>query len=202
MFDGRAQFRRTDIRRRASRPQNERGAQRRVGGERHEDKKGEKVTGEKTHSRPEPRPRDRPQRDSSQHVKDDPRRAAVHDAVVVAQLGADEEPRRARRPDPRVRGRGGRRVAAAAVVGRAERGVQHGAVGHGRVVERRARAGLDELVVAVGGIPPGREIYVSYYMRIYAAGFGLGWTAPVTMISRGTGDRWRSECCVCARDRW
>lgn len=99
------------------------------------------------YSRPKPRPRDRPQRDSSKHIKDDARRTTVHDTVVVAHLGADEQPGGARRPDARVRSRTAptspRDVA---VVWRPDGRVQHLAAAHGRVVKGRARAGLDELV--------------------------------------------------------
>lgn len=47
------------------------------------------------YSRPEPRPSDRPQRDSGEHVEDDARGAPVHDAVVVAILPADVQLARA-----------------------------------------------------------------------------------------------------------
>lgn len=102
----------------------------------------------KIHSRPKSRTRDRTQRDGSKHIKDNARSAAVHDAVIVAHIGADEQPGGARRLDARVWGWSPRHTRdVAVVVGRwSDGGIQHGAVFHGCVVKGWAYAGLDELV--------------------------------------------------------
>lgn len=107
------------------------------------------------HSRPKPRTRNRPQRNSSQHIKDDPGRAAVHHAVVVAHIGADVQPGGARRLDACIWGwPPGYTRDVAVVVGRRSDGrVQHGAVVHGRIVKGWAYTGLDKLV-AVGTASP------------------------------------------------
>lgn len=69
----------------------------------------------------------------------------MHHAVVVAQIGTDEQLGRARRPDAHVRRRSSPN-GPGDVVGRPDGRVQHLAAAHGCVVEGRARAGLDELV--------------------------------------------------------
>lgn len=72
----------------------------------------------------------------------------MHDAVVVAHIGADEQPGGTRRLDARIWGWSpGYARDVAVVVGRWSDGrVQHGAVIHGRIVKGWAYAGLDELV--------------------------------------------------------
>lgn len=65
---------------------------------------GEQTKDKGGNSRPKPRPCNRPQRNSSKHIKDNPRRTTVQHAIVIAKLLAYIQFTRARGHNTRVRG--------------------------------------------------------------------------------------------------